>query len=208
VSPISIKALLISNAVQVAMFLAICIVAALGTLAVAWGLAGFPADIKPLTGELKGWSVFMRLLGAVSVMPSSVAAGYVAGRLARRRPALHGALSSCAWFVLLILVVLAGPPSHEPPHTGPGGGSPMPAVVGMMVYFFGPPLLGALGGLFARQADLRRREQPQPTGLAGVRNDEGQQPVRHRTWAGRRIPRIPIGAVHSSRKPMDAKGPQ
>ena len=43
--PISYKAVLISNAVNIGMMLAICVCAALATLGVAWVLAGGPTDI-------------------------------------------------------------------------------------------------------------------------------------------------------------------
>lgn len=154
--PISIKAVLISNAVQLGMTLAIVFVAALATLSVAWGLTGFPADIQPIADQLKASSLFVSSIGSISVMPSALTAGYVAGRIAGHRPVLHGALSSCAWF--LILILLGGTPSHEPPHGGPDPAPLMPALLGAIL-FFGTPLLGALGGLIARQMG-HRRDQP------------------------------------------------
>jgi hypothetical protein len=156
--PISMKAVLISNGVQLGMALAILVVAALATLGVAWALAGLPADIKPLADELKASSLFVSSIGSISVMPSSLTAGYVAGRIAGQRPVLHGALSSCAWFILLICIALGGTPSDEPPHGGPGAGPLMPALLSTML-FFGTPLLGALGGYIARQMG-HGREQP------------------------------------------------
>jgi hypothetical protein len=149
--PISIKTVLISNTVQLGMALAIFLVAIFASLGVAWSLAGFPADIKPLGDELKASSLFMSSIASISIMPSSLSAGYVAGRIAGHRPILHGALSSCAWFILLIWIALGGMPSHEPRHSDPGAGPLMPALLDTML-FFGTPLLGALGGYIARQS--------------------------------------------------------
>jgi hypothetical protein len=151
--PISIKAVLISNAVQLGMTLAILFVGVLATVGVAWGLAGFPADIDPITNELKASSLFVPSIGSLSVIPSSLTAGYVAGRIGGRHPVLHGALSSGAWF--LILILLGGTLSDAPPHGGPDRGPLMPALLSGVV-FFGTPLLGALGGFIARQMGYRR----------------------------------------------------
>jgi hypothetical protein len=156
--PISIKAVLISNAVHLGMVFAIFIVAALAILGVALGLAGFPVDIKPITHELRGSPLFVSSMASISIMPSSLTAGYVAGRIAGRRRILHGALSSCAWIILLIWIALGGTPSHEPPHCGPGAGPLMPPLLSTFL-FFGTPLLGALGGFIARQMG-HGRDQP------------------------------------------------
>jgi hypothetical protein len=156
--PISIKAVLISNAVQFGMTVAIFFIAALVTLGVAWGIAGFPADIDPITDEFRASSLLVSSIFSISVVSSSLAAGYVAGRVAGHRPVLHGALSSCAWFVILISIGLGVRSSGEPPHGGPDGGPLMPALLGATL-FFGTPLFGALGGYIARQMG-RGRNQP------------------------------------------------
>jgi len=156
--PISIKAVAVSNAVQLAMVFAVFIVAVLATLSVVWVLAGLPTDIGPITDDLKASSLLVSSTGAISVIPSSLTAGYVAGRIAGRRPVLHGALSSCAWFILLMCIALGGTPSREQPHGGSGAGLLVPALLGAML-FFGTPLLGALGGYIARQTG-RGRDLP------------------------------------------------
>jgi hypothetical protein len=155
---ISIKAVLISNTVQLGMAFAVFLVAVFAALGVARGLAGLPADIKPLGDELRASSLFISSIGAISIMPSSLTAGYVAGRIAGRRPVLHGALSSCAWFILIVCIALGGTPSHQRPPGGPGAGPLMPAALDAML-FFGTPLLGALGGYIARQMG-RGRDRP------------------------------------------------
>jgi hypothetical protein len=132
--PISIKAVVVSNAVQLGMVLAVLIVAVLATLTVAWVLAGFPTDIGPITDEFKASSLLVSSTGAISVMSSSLTAGYVAGRIAGRRPVLHGALSSCAWFILLMCIALGGTRSHEPAHGGAGAGPLVPALLGAMLF--------------------------------------------------------------------------
>jgi hypothetical protein len=156
---ISIRTLIISNLVQLGAVLSLIVIAALATLTAAWVWAGFPDDIKPITGELKSSSLFVLLTGAISVIPSSVGAGYLAGRIARHRPILHGALSSCAWLLLLILIILFGIPAEHPSHGGPPAalhvgssiGSFLMALLGTTISV-GTPLLGALGGMIIRQS--------------------------------------------------------
>jgi hypothetical protein len=153
--PSSIKALLISNAVQFGMVLAIFFAAALAASSVAWGLAGFPADIDPIANELKASSLFW---SSISVVSSSLTAGYVAGRIAGRRPVLHGALSSCAWFVILISMALGASRSLGPPHGSPDWDPPMPNLLATTL-LFGPPVFGALGGFISRRSGSGR-DQP------------------------------------------------
>jgi hypothetical protein len=145
---VSIIALLIANAVQLGMMFATMAVVALAGLVGAWLWVGLPANIAPTTEGLKASSFFMSLVGIISVVPASLAAGYVAGRIAQRRPVLHGVLSSAGWFIiLLIFILLGGPSSHQPPHPGTGNGaSTVPVFLGMIL-FFGPPLFGALGSM-------------------------------------------------------------
>ncbi|MGA7804294.1 hypothetical protein [Bradyrhizobium sp.] len=152
---ISIWAVLISNAGQLGMALAILVVTALSTLGVMWALAGLPPDIDPITDQLKASSAFVSLIASLSIVTSSLAAGYVAGRIAGRRPVLHGALSGCAGFILLICFALGGSPSDQARHGGPGAGPPMPALLSASL-FLGTPLLGAFGGLVAGQSAYRR----------------------------------------------------
>ncbi|MBU6457235.1 MAG: hypothetical protein KGL35_23335 [Bradyrhizobium sp.] len=144
--PISIKAVLVSNAVQLGMALAILLIAILATLTFTWGLAGFPADVKPIADELGEAPLFALAMGAVSVLPSSLTSGYVASRLAGDRLILHGALSSGIWIFLLICIGFGGTPSDRSPHGNPDVVSPML----VLVVFFGPPLFGALGGFIGR----------------------------------------------------------
>jgi hypothetical protein len=155
--PSSIKAVLISNAVQFGMTVAIFFIAALVTMGVAWGIAGFPADIDPITDEFRASSLLVSSIFSISVVSSSLAAGYVAGRVAGHRPVLHGALSSCAWFVILISIGHGVRPSGEPPHGRPDGGPLMPALLSATL-FFGTPLFGALGGYIARQMGHGRNQ--------------------------------------------------
>jgi hypothetical protein len=153
--PSSFKVLLISNAVQFGMTLAMLFATALLALIVAWGLAGFPSDVDPLTKDLKASSLLWSSILTISVVLSSLTAGYVAGRIAERRPVLHGALSSCAWFVILISLALG--PSDQP-HGGDPNAIPIPALLGTLL-FFGTPLFGALGGFIARHMGCSR-DQP------------------------------------------------
>lgn len=156
---ISIRAIIVSNLVQLILVISITILVALGALAAGWIWAGFPEDIKPITQTLKSSSLFISSVGALSVTPASMFSGYLAGRMAHQRPVLHGALSACAWILLLILIILLGPPTeHSPydggPPTSPQAGAPvgsfLAALLGTMISI-GTPLLGALGGLIADQ---------------------------------------------------------
>jgi hypothetical protein len=155
---ISISAVIVSNLVQLGSTLSLIVLAALATLATAWTWAGFPEEIKPITEGLKSSSLLVPLIGAISIIPSSILAGYVAGRMARRRPILHGALSSCAWLLLLILIILFGIPTEHPPHGGPPAASHAGSSIGSFLLALlgttisiGTPLLGALGGLIVYQ---------------------------------------------------------
>jgi putative membrane protein (TIGR04086 family) len=105
--PISLRAMLVANAVQTAAAFVIFVTACLAALGIAWCLAGFPADIDPITHQLKTSSLFLSALTTITVLPSSLIGGYVAGRIAGSRPVLHGALSGVLWIILLICVALA-----------------------------------------------------------------------------------------------------
>jgi hypothetical protein len=144
--PISIKAVLISNAVQLGMTLVVLFVAAISTLSIAWGFAGFPADIDPIASALKASPLFVSLIGTISVLPSSLTAGYVASRVARERHVLHGVLSSGLWIILLVCIALGDTSSGHSSHGGTDAGS---ALLGFVVCL-GTPLFGALGGFIGK----------------------------------------------------------
>ena len=143
---ISIKAVLISNAVQLGMTLVVFFVATISTLSIAWGFAGFPADIEPIASELKASSLFVSFIGTISVLPSSLTSGYLASRIAGKRHVLHGMLSSGLWIFLLVCIALGGTSSGRSSHDSADGGSALLAFVA----FLGTPLFGALGGLIGR----------------------------------------------------------
>lgn len=65
----------------------------------------------------------------------SVIGGYVAGRIARRRPMLHGALSAILCVLFSVVMMLRGDDVTSPALH--------------VVFFALSPLLGALGGYFA-----------------------------------------------------------
>lgn len=122
----------------------------LAKLIVAWGLASFPTDIQPIADELKASSLFILSVAAISVVSSSIVAGSVAGRIAGRRPILHGALSSCAWLTLLVCIGLGSPPPDQPALDSGDAGLPISATLSA-VLFFGAPLFGAFGGHLAQK---------------------------------------------------------
>jgi hypothetical protein len=169
---ISIRAVIVSNLVQLGLIVSLILLASLVSLAAGWIWAGFPADIKPVTEGLRSSSLLIPLLQAVSVIPASVLAGYLAGRMADRRPVLHGALSTCAWLLLLILIILLGPPIGHPPHGGPPAASQAGLTIGSFLFSLlgttisiGTPLLGALGGVIVHQTvpAVRRPESRKET---------------------------------------------
>jgi hypothetical protein len=125
---ISIKALLISNLVQLVMAVVICWF----SLGVAWDM-----DVRLLP-----------LIFAVTIIPPSVIAGYVAGRVAARSHVLNGILSSSAWTLFWIYLESGGTVLRVS----------FVASLPYMTASFGAPLLGAVGGLVARHIERRRRE--------------------------------------------------
>jgi hypothetical protein len=155
---ISIRAVIVSNLVHLGLIFSLVLLASMAVLATGWIWAGFPEGIKPVTEGLRSSSLLIPLIQAVSVIPASVLAGYLAGRMAHCRPVLHGALSTCAWILLLILIILSGPPMGHPPHGGPPPASQagftiasfLLAMLGTTISI-GTPLLGTLGGVIAQQ---------------------------------------------------------
>jgi hypothetical protein len=126
--PISIKAFLISNLVQFVMAVAIFWFA----LNAAWDMK------KPLA---------LPLIFAVTIIPPSVIAGYVAGRIAARSHVLNGILSSSAWTLFWIYLELDSTVRY---HQAPVGVVwPLPYMMALL----GAPLLGAVGGLVARNVN-------------------------------------------------------
>jgi uncharacterized membrane protein len=154
---ISVKAFVASNVAWLVIALTIVVAAALQVLLVAWSLNGFPMDMKPIMDGLKTSSLFISSVAAIAVIPAAVAAGYLAGRIAKRGHVLNGSLSSCAWIVILIYVALEGGSSNEPFSTDPRAGPSMPALL-QLVLVPGNPVFGALGGLLARHMEKRRAD--------------------------------------------------
>jgi len=155
---ISIRAVIISNLVQLGLIFSLAFVVSMGSLAAGWAWAGFPDDIKPVIAGLRSSPLFIPLLQAVTVIPASVFAGHLARRIARSRPLLHGALSCCAWILVLILIAMYGPSGGHTPHGGP----PAPPQAGFSIGSFlssllgtaisiGTPLLGVLGAVIGHQ---------------------------------------------------------
>ena len=183
---ISTRTVIVSNLIQLALAFGLIVLAALMILAAAWIWAGFPTDIKPITTGLESSSLLVPLIGAVSVIPSSVMAGYVAGRMAHHRPILHGALSSCAWLLLLVLIILFGIPTEHPPHAGPPPASYAAISIGSFLFAFlgtmvsiGTPLLGALGGMIFHRYG--------PVSEGGVRYEENGSSYFRRSISNRTV---------------------
>jgi hypothetical protein len=95
----SFKAFVISNLLQFVLSMTIGIAATF----VLWRHTGG----QPLTrADMRTFDIIAVLPTCLSVMLSSLIAGFIAGRIAEYRPVLHGALSGCFWFVQTLYAAL------------------------------------------------------------------------------------------------------
>jgi hypothetical protein len=88
----SVKAFVISNIIQFVLFSAIGVAVAFSMVALRIPIPLPAKGVMPLGGGTI-------LMACLSVIPSSLIAGFVAGRIAEFRPVLHGALSGTAWLI-------------------------------------------------------------------------------------------------------------
>ena len=133
----SVKAFIISNIIQFVLFSTI-------GAAVAFSMIALRMPIPlPARGVMPLGSVAI-LMACLSVIPSSLIAGFLAGRLAEYRPVLHGALSSSFFLIQevygLLHSAVVGWPSRTPGWT-----------LFNIILVFAALLFGALGGHGAAQ---------------------------------------------------------
>jgi hypothetical protein len=98
----SFKAFVVSNLVQSVLSMAIGSAATL----LLWRHTGMPPLTKANLSAFDGAAMLAMLPMCLSVILSSLIAGFVAGRMAEYRPVLHGALSSSFWLILTLYPVL------------------------------------------------------------------------------------------------------
>ncbi|MGA2993191.1 hypothetical protein [Bradyrhizobium sp.] len=103
----SVKAFVVSNIIQFVLFSAIAVALAFSMVALRIPIPLPAKGVMPLGGA----TILMVCLSAI---PSSLIAGFVAGRIAEYRPVLHGVLSGTAWLIqdlyaALHTAVLGGP---------------------------------------------------------------------------------------------------
>jgi hypothetical protein len=91
----SFKAFVISNLLQF-------------FLSMAFALAPTLMDMggHPLVRDLRTFDGVLALQTSLSVILSSLIAGFIAGRIAEYRPVLHGALSGCFWLIQTLYAAL------------------------------------------------------------------------------------------------------
>jgi hypothetical protein len=133
----SVKAFVISNIVQFVLFSAIGVAVAFSMIALRMPIPLPARGVMPLD------SVTI-LMACLSVIPSSLIAGFVAGRIAEYRPGLHGALSSSLFLIqevyALLHAAVVGWPTRTP-------GSTLLNIILVLAAL----LFGALGGHCAAQ---------------------------------------------------------
>ncbi len=133
----SFKAFVISNIINLVLSMLIAAASAFAIIALRVPLP------PPATG-LMPVGVAAILLSCLSVIPSSLIAGFVAGRIAEFRPVLHGALSSSILLIQELYAVLHSAFVGWPPHT-------LGSTLSSIILGFAAVLFGALGGYGAAQ---------------------------------------------------------
>jgi hypothetical protein len=140
----SVKAFIISNIVNYVLFTAIGVAAAILLVALRVPMPLPTKGVMPFGGVTI-------LLACLSVLPSSLISGYVAGRIAEYRPVLHGALSSCIFVIQETYSVLHSTLVGWPSRT-------LASTLFNIMLIFLAVLFGALGGHGAalRSGDANR----------------------------------------------------
>jgi hypothetical protein len=133
----SVKAFVISNIVQFVLFSAIGVAAAFAMVALRMPIPLPAKGVMPLS------SVTI-LMACLSVIPSSLIAGFVAARIAKYRPVLHGALSASYAVIHEMYALLHSAVVGWPPRTL---GSTLLSIILVLAAL----LFGALGGQGAAQ---------------------------------------------------------
>lgn len=140
----SVKAFVISNIIH--FVLSMVIVAASAFVIIALRVPIPP----PARGVIPMGGVAI-LMSCLSIVPSSLIAGFVAGRIAEYRPVLHGVLSSSVLLIQELYALLHSASVGWPPRTL---GSTLLSIISV----FAALLFGAVGGYGAaqRSADANR----------------------------------------------------
>ncbi len=144
----SVKALVISNIISLILSTAIGAAAAFLLVALRAPIPLPARGVMPLGGVTI-------LLACLPVIPSSLIAGFVAGRIAEYRPVLHGALSSSIFLIEEVYGLLHSAVVGWPPRT-------LGSTLLSIILVFAALLFGALGGHSAAQRSNANRYNVAP----------------------------------------------
>lgn len=140
----SVNAFVISNIIQFVLSMVIVGASAFVIIALRVPIPPPARGVIPMGGVAI-------LMSCLSIVPSSLIAGFVAGRIAEYRPVLHGALSSSVLLMRDVYALFHSASVGWPPRTL---GSSLLSIISV----FAALLFGALGGYGAaqRSADANR----------------------------------------------------
>lgn len=133
----SVKALVISNVLYLVMHMVIVTASAFVMVALRVPMPPLAKGAIPLNGVVI-------LIACLSIIPSSLIAGFVAGRIAEYRPVLHGALSSSVLLIQELYALFHSAYVGWPPRT-------VGWTLVSIISIFAALLFGALGGYGATQ---------------------------------------------------------
>lgn len=140
----TVKAFVISNMIHFVLATVIVAASAFAIIALRVPIPPPARGVIPLGGV----AIFMSCL---SIVPSSLIAGFVAGRIAEYRPVLHGALSSSVFLIQELYALFHSASVGWPPRT-------LSSILLSITSVFAALLFGALGGYGAarRSGDADR----------------------------------------------------
>jgi hypothetical protein len=133
----SFKAFVISNIINFVLSMLIVAASAFVIIALRVPIPLPARGVMPLGGAAI-------LMACLSVIPSSLIAGFVAGRIAEYRPVLHGALSSSIFVIQELYTLFHSAFVRWPLHT-------LGSTLLSIILVFAALLFGALGGYGAAQ---------------------------------------------------------
>jgi hypothetical protein len=164
---IFIKALVVANVSFFAIAALVAFIVVFGAVLGAWLLDGAAQNPHDVAAGLKASALFFCFVFASAMIVAAIGAGYLAGRIARRRHVINGALASGVWTLMNVYELVHGPIFGD--TTGAGVQIPKLLEVALL---YGTPLFGAVGGFLARERDARLAAAgPAPAGaIRGASN--------------------------------------
>src|SRR5260370_39638900 len=97
---ISIKALVVANISFFVIAALVAFIVVFGAVLGAWLVDGAAQNPHDIAAGLKASALFFGLVFASAMIVAATGAGYVAGRIAKRRHAINGALASGVWALM------------------------------------------------------------------------------------------------------------